>query len=100
MNKDLAFSAGGLWFWRGAFFLGYSAFQIPANLILERVGARRWIFLHPGGVGCDLGIECLGADSGELLHRAILLGVAEAGFFPRHGALSDLIGSRLRIVHA
>ena len=29
----------------GVFFLGYSVFQIPANLILEKIGARRWIFL-------------------------------------------------------
>src|SRR6476660_3063034 len=44
MNRDLAFSAGVYGFGAGAFFLGYSLFQIPANLILEKLGARTWIF--------------------------------------------------------
>src|SRR3569833_3029967 len=44
MNKDLGFSASVYGFGAGAFFLGYALLQIPANAILERVGARRWIF--------------------------------------------------------
>src|SRR5882672_727723 len=44
MNRDLGFSPGVYGLGAGAFFLGYSLFQIPANLILEKLGARRWIF--------------------------------------------------------
>src|SRR6185312_17384369 len=41
MNRDLGFSPTVFGFGAGVFFLGYSLFQVPANLLLERVGARR-----------------------------------------------------------
>ena len=40
MNKDLGFSASIFGLGAGIFFAGYLLFQIPSNLILERVGAR------------------------------------------------------------
>jgi len=57
MNADLGFSPVVYGFGAGLFFVGYSLFQVPANLILERVGARRWIFcilLVWGAVGRPL----------------------------------------------
>ena len=45
MNRALGFTPAVYGFGAGAFFLGYALFQVPANIILERVGARRWIFL-------------------------------------------------------
>ena len=44
MNRDLGFSPAVYGFGAGIFFIGYFLFQIPANVILERIGARRWIF--------------------------------------------------------
>ena len=44
MNKDLGFSPSVFGFGAGVFFIGYAAFMVPANAVLERVGARRWIF--------------------------------------------------------
>src|SRR5215510_11980013 len=44
MNRDLGLSPAAYGFGAGLFFLGYLLFQVPANLILERFGARRWIF--------------------------------------------------------
>src|SRR6266702_4154044 len=44
MNTDLGFSPEVFGFGAGVLFVGYGLFQIPSNLILERVGARRWIF--------------------------------------------------------
>jgi ACS family tartrate transporter-like MFS transporter len=44
MNKDLDFSPAVFGFGAGIFFIGYALFQVPANVILERVGARRWVF--------------------------------------------------------
>ena len=41
MNRDLGFSPAVYGFGAGLFFFGYSLFQIPGNLILQRVGARR-----------------------------------------------------------
>src|ERR1700730_11018710 len=44
MNKDLGFSPAIYGFGAGLFFVGYFLFQLPANLILQKIGARRWIF--------------------------------------------------------
>ena len=43
MNKALGFSAAVFGFGSGVFFVGYFLFEIPSNLILDKVGARRWI---------------------------------------------------------
>src|SRR5262249_56396553 len=43
MNSDLGFSSAAFGFGSGVFFLGYCLFEVPSNLILHRVGARRWI---------------------------------------------------------
>ncbi|HYK78693.1 MAG TPA: MFS transporter [Micropepsaceae bacterium] len=82
MNKDLAFSPAVYGFGAGAFFLGYSLFQIPANLILERVGARRWIFCILVVWGAISASNALVQTPANFYTVRILLGVAEAGFFP------------------
>jgi len=43
MNKDLGFSSTVFGLGAGIFFVGFLLFQVPSSLILERVGARRWI---------------------------------------------------------
>ena len=43
MNKDLGLSASAYGFGAGVFFLAYFLFEVPSNLFLERVGARKWI---------------------------------------------------------
>ena len=43
MNKELDLTAEMFGFGAGIFFFGYFIFEVPSNLILERVGARRWI---------------------------------------------------------
>lgn len=43
MNADLGFTASVFGFGAGIFFVGYILFEVPSNLVLERVGARRWI---------------------------------------------------------
>src|SRR6059058_2471567 len=43
MNKDLGFSSAVFGFGAGIFFLGYFLFEVPSNVILEKVGARLWI---------------------------------------------------------
>lgn len=66
----------------GIFYFGYLAFQLPANLFLPRVGARRWIALLLvcwGVVSCA---TMLTTGPWSLYLMRILLGVAQAGFFP------------------
>jgi ACS family tartrate transporter-like MFS transporter len=43
MNEDLGFSDAVYGLGAGIFFIGYFIFEIPSNLILERIGARVWI---------------------------------------------------------
>src|SRR5215212_7511484 len=42
-KKELGFSDWWFGFGSGIFYLGYFTFEVPSNLIMERVGARRWI---------------------------------------------------------
>jgi MFS transporter, ACS family, tartrate transporter len=66
----------------GIFFVGYFLFEVPSNLVLVRVGARRWIariMLAWGVVSCCMALV-RGPDSFYALR--FLLGAAEAGFFP------------------
>jgi MFS transporter, ACS family, tartrate transporter len=82
MNKDLGLSPTVFGFGAGIFFLGYFLFEVPSNLILEKVGARIWIarvMITWGLVSAGMAfVE--GATSFYVLR--FLLGVAEAGFFP------------------
>src|SRR5256886_15851309 len=43
MNSDLGFSSAAFGFGSGVFFVGYWLFEVPRNLVLHRVGARRWV---------------------------------------------------------
>jgi ACS family tartrate transporter-like MFS transporter len=82
MNADLGFSSTVFGFGSGIFFLGYCLFEIPSNVILERVGARLWIarIMITWGV-ISAGLMFVRTPPLFYLLR-FLLGVAEAGFFP------------------
>jgi len=43
MNKDLGLSTSVYGIGAGIFFLGYALFEVPSNMVLEKVGARLWI---------------------------------------------------------
>jgi ACS family tartrate transporter-like MFS transporter len=66
----------------GLFFAGYFFFQVPSNLVLTRIGARRWIaviMVAWGVVSCCMALV---STPREFYALRFLLGVAEAGFFP------------------
>lgn len=82
MKADLRLSEKAYGFGAGFFFIGYFLFEVPSNLILERVGARRWIariMVTWGFIACGM-MFIRGAVSFNSLR--FLLGAAEAGFFP------------------
>src|SRR5260221_12079487 len=82
MNKDLGLSASAFGFGAGIFFLAYFLFEVPSNLFLERVGARKWIARIMFTWGLISGaMAFVGGETSFYLLR-VLLGVAEAGFFP------------------
>src|SRR6202140_1571061 len=43
MNRELGFSEAAFGFGAGVFFIGYFVFEVPSNLMLQRIGARVWI---------------------------------------------------------
>jgi ACS family tartrate transporter-like MFS transporter len=82
MNKALGLSATTYGLGAGAFFWSYVLFQVPANVMLQRVGARRWIALIAAAWGlCSAG-TALSTGVVTFVLARFLLGVAEAGFFP------------------
>jgi D-galactonate transporter len=82
MAQQLQFSEAVYGLGAGIFFIGYFIFEIPSNLIMDRVGARRWI----SRIMITWGILSAGmafvATAEQFYIMRFLLGVAEAGFFP------------------
>jgi ACS family tartrate transporter-like MFS transporter len=82
MNKDLGFSPTVFGFGAGIFFLGYFLFEVPSNLILDKVGARIWIARVMITWGLISGAMAFVQGSTSFYVLRFLLGAAEAGFFP------------------
>jgi len=82
MNQDLHFSATVYGLGGGLFFLSYAALEVPSNLILTRVGARRWL----ARIMITWGILAMAMmfvrTPVHFYIMRFLLGAAEAGFFP------------------
>src|SRR6202047_3692323 len=82
MNKDLGFSSYVFGLGAGAFFWGYFILEVPSNLILDRVGARRWIARIMVSWGLVSGAFAFINGPTSFFILRFLLGLAEAGFFP------------------
>src|SRR5689334_23410502 len=82
LQRELGLSSSTYGLAAGLFFLGYCLFEIPSNLILDRVGARRWI----ARIMIGWGVVSMGTmfvrDAATFMAARVLLGIAEAGFFP------------------
>ena len=91
MDTDLMLSDTAFGFGAGVFFLAYFLFEVPSNIIMDKVGARRWIariMLSWGIVsGATAFIPQIASITGISAEHTfyllrVLLGFAEAGFFP------------------
>jgi MFS transporter, ACS family, tartrate transporter len=82
MNKDLGLDSAVYGMAAGMFFWGYFLFEVPSNIILEKVGARLWIarIMVTWGLLSGATAFCTGPWSFTIMR--FLLGVAEAGLFP------------------
>ena len=82
MNRDLGISDSLYGFAAGIFFLGYCLFEVPANMVLVRMGARRWISI----LLIVWGVTSVGTafvmNQPQYVTVRFLLGIAESGFFP------------------
>ena len=82
MNSDLHFSATVYGLGAGLFFIGYAVCEVPSNLMLLRFGARRWLARIMFTWGILATAMMLVRTPWEFYGVRLLLGIAEAGFFP------------------
>lgn len=82
MNADLGLSTKMYGIGAGLFYITYVLFEVPSNIILSKVGARRWI----ARIMISWGIVAIGMafiqNANQLYIMRLLLGAAEAGFTP------------------
>ncbi len=82
MNKELAITGQQYGLLFGIFFFGYFLFEIPSNLLLHKIGARIWI----ARILITWGIVATLTGFVHTIHQLyivrLLLGLAEAGYFP------------------
>lgn len=82
MNKAIGLTSSAYGFGSGIFFLGYIVFQVPANLIMLRVGARVWIAWVVIAWGLVSVASAFVVGPHSFYTMRFLLGLAESGFFP------------------
>jgi MFS transporter, ACS family, tartrate transporter len=82
MNKDLGLTAWAYGLSSTAFYIGYCLFEVPSNVILDKVGARLWIARIMITWGLCSGATAFATGPASFLTIRFLLGLAEAGLFP------------------
>jgi ACS family tartrate transporter-like MFS transporter len=82
MNAQLGFTASVYGFGGGLFFISYALLEIPSNLALARVGARRWLARIMITWGLIAMATAFVKTPLQFYAARFLLGAAEAGFFP------------------
>ena len=82
MNKDLGFSPTQYGLGAGMFFLSYAPLQVPASLLMKRVGAKRTVFCVLAAWGIISALNATVASPVEFYAVRFLLGMTEAAFFP------------------
>ena len=82
MNRDLHFSATAYGLGAGLFYIGYALCEVPSNLLLLRFGAKRWLTRIMFTWGLISAATMFVRTPLEFNFVRLLLGMAEAGFFP------------------
>ncbi|MBC7724656.1 MAG: MFS transporter [Burkholderiaceae bacterium] len=82
MSEDLQLTETMFGLASGLFFIGYLVFEVPSNLALHRFGARRWIARIMFTWGILSAAMAFVQNAEGLYVLRVLLGIAEAGFFP------------------
>lgn len=82
MNRDLHFNEEIFGAGAGAFFIGYFLFGVPSNVMVAKLGARRWVSIIMVIWGLLSVSMSMVSEANWFYITRFLLGVAEAGFFP------------------
>jgi MFS family permease len=82
MGEQLGFSDAVFGLGAGLFFLGYFVFEVPSNLLLYKVGGRRWISRIMITWAIASALTALVRTPAQFYGMRFLLGLGEAGFIP------------------
>lgn len=82
LTEDLGLKAAQFGLASGIFFIGYILLEVPSNLALHRYGARKWLARIMVSWGIVSLLFTWVSSVEELYILRVLLGIAEAGFFP------------------
>ncbi len=82
MEHDLGIGAAAYGLGAGLFFIGYALFEVPSNILLQKVGARLWLTRIMFTWGLVATLMAFVQNETQFYVLRVLLGVAEAGFFP------------------
>lgn len=82
MNEALGFDKAAFGLASGIFFIGYLLLEVPSNLMLHKVGARRWIARIMVSWGIVASAMAFVPNGLTMYALRFVLGIAEAGFFP------------------
>ena len=82
LQRDLGLDAAAYGLGAGLFFIGYAVFEIPSNLLLQRVGARLWLTRITVVWGLVASLMAFASTERQFQLLRLALGAAEAGFFP------------------
>lgn len=82
MSSDIHLSAAAYGLGAGIFFIAYCLLETPSNIILSRIGAKAWITRIMVTWGIVMIATGFIQDTTQFYIARVLLGVAEAGFYP------------------
>ncbi|MFT4043920.1 MAG: MFS transporter [Gordonia sp. (in: high G+C Gram-positive bacteria)] len=82
VQTDIGVGAAAFGLGAGLFFIGYALFEVPSNILMERVGARIWLTRIMISWGLVTVLSAFVQNSWQFALARFLLGVCEAGFFP------------------
>lgn len=82
MNRDVGLDAAAFGLGGGLFFLSYALLEVPSNLFMQKLGARRWIARIMISWGLIAAAMAWVQGPNSFYALRLLLGAAEAGFFP------------------
>jgi sugar phosphate permease len=82
LQADTGLSDAAFAFGAGVFFIGYAVFEVPSNLLMYRLGARVWMSRIMVTWGIVSACNAFVHDASSFYALRVLLGIAEAGFFP------------------
>lgn len=82
LEHDLGIGAAAYGLGAGLFFIGYALFEVPSNMLLQKVGARIWLTRIMFTWGIVATLMAFIQNETHFYILRFLLGIAEAGFFP------------------